>query len=115
VISDGGFTFSQQSNWNASGTVKNVYFISGYTSTTPCPSSKNISVGNATNFNSFVNVFFYTPCNIDLANQNNFIGQALAGTALIANKFTMTYKAVLVPGQGTVSGFSQDIAYVREI
>ncbi len=47
--------------------------------------------------------------------QNNFIGQALAGTATIGNQFTMTYKAVLVPGQGTVSGFSQDIAYVREI
>jgi len=115
VISDGGFTFNNQSNWNASGTVKNAYFISGYTSTTPCPSSKNISVGNNTNFNSFVNVFFYTPCSATLANQNNFIGQALAGTALIANKFTMTYKAVLVPGQGTVSGFNQDIAYVREI
>jgi 2,3-bisphosphoglycerate-independent phosphoglycerate mutase len=46
---------------------------------------------------------------------NNFIGQALAGTANISNQFTMTYKAVLVPGQGTVTGFTQDIAYVREI
>ena len=86
MISDGGFTFNQQSNWNASGTVKNAYFISGYTSTTPCPSTKNISVGNNTNFNSFVNVFFYTPCTATLANQNNFIGQALAGTALIAQQ-----------------------------
>ena len=82
MISDGGFTFSQQSNWNASAPVKNVYFISGYTSTTPCPSTKNISVGNNTNFNAFVNVFFYTPCTANMANQNNFIGQVLAGTAL---------------------------------
>ena len=32
IISDGGFTFSQQSNWNGmSAPIKNVYFISGYT------------------------------------------------------------------------------------
>jgi Tfp pilus assembly protein PilX len=115
VISDGAFTFSQHSDWNGSSTVKSVYFISGYTSTTPCPSTKNIAVGNNTNFNAFVNVFFYTPCTATLDNTNNFIGQALAGTANIGNQFTMTYKPVLVPGQGTVTGFSQDIAYVREI
>ena len=62
VISDGGFTFSQMSNWKGTSTpVKNVYFISGYTAAA-CTGTKDITVGNNTNFDAFTNVFFYTPC-----------------------------------------------------
>jgi hypothetical protein len=115
VISDGGFTFSQMSNWKGvSAPVKNVYFISGYTAAA-CTGTKNITVGNNTNFDAFTNVFFYTPCTANMNNTNNFSGQVLAANVTIGNQFTMTFQPVLVPAQGTVTGFTQDIAYIREV
>ena len=115
IVSDGGFDLSRQSNWNGtSSPIKNVYFISGYTAAA-CTGTKNITVGNNTNFDAFTNVFFYTPCTANMNNTNSFSGQVLAATVTIGNQFTMTFQPVLVPGQGTVTGFSQDIAYIREV
>jgi Tfp pilus assembly protein PilX len=115
VVSDGSFAFSQQSHWNGtSAPIKNVYFISGYTAAA-CTGTKNITVGNNTNFDAFTNVFFYTPCTATMNNTNNFSGQVLAANVTIGNQFTMTFQPVLVPGQGTVTGFSQDLAYIREV
>ena len=76
--------------------------------------SKNISVANNTNFNAYVDVFFYTPCSASLANQNAFAGQEMATNLTMANNFEMNYRPVLVPGAGEITGFKQDIAYVRE-
>lgn len=115
IINDGGFSLSQRSNWNGtSSPIKNVYFISPY-SAAACTGTKDISVSNNTNFDSFTNVFFYTPCTATMANTNAFAGQVLAGTVSIANQFLMTFKPVLVPGYGDVVGFEQSISYVREV
>ena len=97
-----------------SAPVKNVYFISGYTAAA-CTGTKNITVGNNTNFDAFTNAFFYTPCTANMNNTNNFAGQVLAANVTIGNQFTMTFQPVLVPGQGTVTGFQQDLAYIREV
>jgi hypothetical protein len=72
-------------------------------------------VGNNTNFDAFVNVFFYTPCTANMSNQNNWKGQVMATNVTIANNYTMTYTPVLVPGQTGITGFKQDIAYMREV
>ena len=48
-------------------------------------------------------------------NTNNFNGQVLAANFTIGNQFTMTFQPVLVSAQGAVTGFSQDIAYFREV
>jgi Tfp pilus assembly protein PilX len=114
ILSDGGFAFSQQSDWNGtSGTIKNIHFISVY-STTCSGTQKDISVGNNTNFNSFTNVSFYTPCRATMSNTNAFSGQVLSKDVSIGNNFTMTYKPVLVPGITGVTGFKQDISYIHE-
>ena len=114
VLSDGGFNFSQRSNWNGtSGSIKNLHFISVY-SDTCSGSTKDIMVGNNTNFNSFTNVFFYTPCSATLNNQNAFTGQVMSKTVTIGNQFKMAYKPVLVPGITGVTGFKQDISYIHE-
>ncbi len=75
---------------------------------------EGLTVGNNTNFNSFVDVFFYTPCSATMQNQNAFAGQVMATNVSIENNFEMNYKPVLVPGSGEITGFKQDIAYVRE-
>jgi hypothetical protein len=114
ILSDGGFNFSQRSTWNgASGSIKNLHFISVYSAT--CASStKDITVGNNTTFNSWTNVSFYTPCKATMNNQNSFAGQVLAKDVTIGNLFKMSYKPVLVPGITGVTGFKQDISYIHE-
>ncbi len=78
ILIDGGFNFSQQSNWNGTtGTIKHIHFISVY-SATCSGTTKDISVGNNTNFNTFTNVSFYTPCLATMSNQNAFSGQVLS-------------------------------------
>lgn len=113
VISNGGFTFAQRSNWNGTGGVtKLLHFISTWPGGT-C-AGKDISVGNNANFNSQTNVFFYTPCTATMANSNSFAGQVMATNVSIENNFEMTYKPVLVPGITGITGFKQDIAYIHE-
>lgn len=114
ILNDGGFNFSQQSNWNGTtGSIKHIHFISVYSAT--CSSTtKDISVGNNTNFNSFTNVSFYTPCAATMSNTNAFSGQVLSKDITIGNNFKMTYKPVLVPGITGVTGFKQDISYIHE-
>jgi hypothetical protein len=117
ILSDGGFAFNQQSNWNGTtGTVKHVHFISVYSTTCPgtTPPGKDITVGQNTNFNTYTNVSFYTPCAASMSNQNAFSGQVLSKDITIGNNFKMTYKPVLVPGITGITGFKQDIAYIHE-
>jgi hypothetical protein len=74
----------------------------------------DISVGNNSNFNSLVTVGLYTPCTAHMSNQNAFYGQVIGGSVDISNNWTMIYKAIVVPG-ALVTGFTEDIAYIREI
>jgi hypothetical protein len=116
IITDWGVNLAQTSDWNGASTNKSLFFISTWPSN-GCPSgsaNKDISTGNNTNFNSFVQVSFYTPCTASMNNQNNYYGQVLGGSVSIGNNYTMTYRPVLVPGYGTVTSFREDIAYVRE-
>jgi hypothetical protein len=114
IISDGGFNFSQRSTWNGtSGSIKSIHFVSVY-SATCSGTTKDISVGNNTSFNSYTNVSFYTPCKATMNNQNAFAGQVLAKDVTIGNNFKMSYKPVLVPGITGVTGFKQDISYIHE-
>src|SRR4029077_17532615 len=100
----------------ASSATKSIFFISTWPGPSPCPSpsTKDLSVGNNTSFNSNTQVFFYTPCTANMSNQNNYYGQVMGGNVAIANNYTMTFRPVLVPGYGTITSYREDIAYVRE-
>jgi hypothetical protein len=114
ILNDGGVNLTQQSNWNGTtGSVKHIHFISVY-SATCSGTTKDITVSNNTNFNSFTDVSFYTPCTATMSNQNAFSGQVLSKDVTIGNNFKMTYKPVLVPGITGVTGFKQDISYIHE-
>jgi hypothetical protein len=114
ILSDGGFNLTQQSNWNGTtGSIKAIHFISVY-SAAACTGTKDITVSNNTNFNSFTNVSFYTPCAASMNNTNAFSGQVLSKDITIGNNFKMGYKPVLVPGITGVTGFKQDISYIHE-
>jgi hypothetical protein len=118
IITDWGIDLSQKSTWNAASATKSIFFISSWPAPSPCPSgtsSKDVSTGNNTNFNSNTQVFFYTPCAANMNNQNNYYGQVMGGTVSIGNNYTMTFRPVFVPGYGDVTSFREDIAYVREV
>jgi hypothetical protein len=120
IITDWGVTLAEQSTWNGAAATESIFFISTWPApVTGCPasgsSSKDITVGNKTTFNSNTQVFFYTPCAANMSNQNNYYGQVIGGTVAIGNNYTMTFRPVLVPGYGTITSFREDIAYVREV
>jgi Tfp pilus assembly protein PilX len=121
IIPDGSINLSSQSTWTGVGGTQPLYFESPYPATgspvcvaagtTP---STNVSVGNNTNFSS-VAVFSYSPCTVTLSNNNTaYPGQAIGGTVVVGNNFTMSYTPTKTPGL-LVSGFNQDISYIREV
>jgi hypothetical protein len=120
IVSDWGFDLNNRNTWTgSSGTIKRLHFIS-VAPAASCPdralsTTKDIQVGNFANFNTQVNVSFYTPCKAWMANQNAFTGQVLAANVDVSNNFRMNYKPVLVPGVTGITGFKQDISYVREV
>ena len=117
VISDWGFDLSLRSNWNGTaGDVKHMHFISvapgGVVPDRHGDEGRDRRQQHELQY--FVDVFFYTPCSATMRNQNAFAGQVMATDVSIENNFEMNYKPVLVPGSGEITGFKQDIAYVRE-
>lgn len=115
IVTDGGITLKQRSNWNGSGETK-LYFMSAWpeSGVPTCP-TQDVYLGNNTSFNSAVRAFVYSPCTASMLNNNSaFQGQVIGNTVVIGNLFSMTYKPILVPG-AQIIGFNEDIAYIREI
>jgi Tfp pilus assembly protein PilX len=111
IVSNGPISLSQQSTWTGVGANREMHLFVPWG--TSCPTG-DISVGNNTNFNSLISLSIYTPCTAHMSNQQAFHGQVIGGSVDIANNWTMAYQAVKLPGT-TVSGFNEDIAYIREI
>lgn len=115
IVTDGSLTIVNRSTWTGSGSKRKLYLIDAYRSGLNCASGLyNISASNNTNFVN-TDVFAYSPCTVNWANQNAVSGQVLGGTVNINNQFTMNYVPVKVPGAGEITGFNEDIAYIREV
>jgi Tfp pilus assembly protein PilX len=119
IITNGSISFGSQSNWNGTGTAqRKMFLIVPWGQQGPCAASgadyHDITVGNNSNFNSLVAVGLYTPCTAHMSNTNAFYGQVVAGKADIGNNWNMNYRPVVIPG-ALVTGFSEDVAYIREI
>jgi hypothetical protein len=114
IVTDGGVTMSQKSDWNGITSTRNLFLISTAPAAS-CTGSKDILVSNNTTFNNLVQAFVYTPCAVTMSNSNTFAGQIMGGTVTVGNLFVMNYRPVLVPGASNVSGFDENIAYIREV
>jgi hypothetical protein len=115
IVTRGAITLSQRSTWNGATSVRKLFFLSAYpdAGAASCP-TQDITVGNNTSFNAFTNVSVYTPCTATMNNNNSqFYGQVIGATLSIGNLFSMTYRPVLIPG-ADITGFRQDVAYIRE-
>jgi hypothetical protein len=96
--------------------------VPGFTRTTPCPSPFNtsgaydIALSNQTIFKN-VEVFFYTPCNVNAQNNQGMSGQVYAGgTANIGNNFQLSYVPIPFPNASTeIVGYSVSPVFLREV
>ena len=127
---DGGFTMENKTDWCGSnlcgdgGTTRNLELLVGYDPTHICTdppdTGYNISMGNNNNFwNS--HVVLYTQCAIFAANNGklepsaSFEGQILGGTVDMDQNFAMRWEPIEIPGVSPITGFDQDVVYVREV
>lgn len=117
IVSNGGFSFSQQSNWKGSGGTRSLHLVSAWpdVGSPTCP-TQDIKILNNNNFDpATLAVSIYTPCTATLENNNaSFNGQVIATDVNITNRFSMNYSPVLIPG-ARIAGFKQDVAYLREV
>jgi hypothetical protein len=113
IITNGGIAFSQKSTWTGVGGNRKMFLMVPWQQNGACPTG-DVTVGNNTNFNSLVSVGLYTPCTAHMSNQNAFYGQVVGRSVDIGNNWSMNFRPIVFPG-AHVSGFTQDVAYIREI
>jgi hypothetical protein len=113
LISNGSITLSQRSTWTGAGGSRKMFLMVPWQQNGACPTG-DVTVGNNTNFNSLISVGLYTPCTAHMSNQNAFYGQVVGRSVDIGNNWNMNFRPVIFPG-AHVSGFIQDVAYIREI
>jgi hypothetical protein len=113
LISNGSINLTQRSTWTGVGGSRKMFLMVPWQQNGACPTG-DVTVGNNTNFNSLVSVGLYTPCTAHMSNQNAFYGQVVGRTVDIGNNWNMNFRPVIFPG-AHVSGFTQDVAYIREI
>jgi Tfp pilus assembly protein PilX len=113
IISNGPITLQQRSTWTSSTPGRKIHLIVPWPQT--CVNGNpGVSVGNNTGFSSNVAVGIYTPCTATMGNQNAFYGQVVGGVVSISNNWSMIYRPIVIPG-AHVNGFTEDIAYIREV
>jgi len=119
ILTDCGISMSGNAKFQSVGGNHALYLIS--VSGTSCPSgSKDITTSNLSEFKNLVapdrlDVFIYSPSTVTLANQTAFNGQVYGTPISITNQVTLNYIPVFVPGLTTVTGFRQNIQYLREV
>ena len=129
IFTDGRILLNSKNTFTKTGGDGNLFFISGYrpnVTPTSCPTpaqtyypttSYDIRFNNNPDYVN-LKVSFYTPGAIIFNNQtksNGFTGQILGGQVCSSNNFAMSYTSVPAPGVSPISGFGQDVLWVREI
>jgi len=135
VFSTGGFTMQNSTSWKStSATPHNLYFIvptceTGSGGSSSCPSgqipttcssgSPGITLQNNTSFDpTTIDVFFYTPCTMSVANATTGYGQIYAGVVNEQNNFTTYFVPMFVPslsGGGSTQSVQASVVFERQV
>jgi hypothetical protein len=122
VITEGSICTTNLNTFQAAGGVRSLMFIvrNGSPTSSTCTDGSSISISNLTNFNDLsgsnqLNTFLYSPRQINLSNNSGFTGQAYGSPVNAVNQTTVNYVPVFVPGLTTITGFRQNVQYIREV
>jgi hypothetical protein len=122
ILTDGSITMSNHPTWQSVGGDHALYLISVNSVAGSCTggTSKNITTSNQTEFKNLaspnrLDVFMYTSGTVSLSNLSAMNGQVYGCPVNAANQTTLNYVPVFVPGLTTVTGFRQNVQYVREV
>jgi cytoskeletal protein CcmA (bactofilin family) len=122
IITDGSITMTQRNTFQAVGGDRSLYLISANATEGQCAggTTKNISTSNQTEFRNLaspdrLDVFIYTPGTVSLSNLSAMNGQVYGCPVTVTNQTTLNYLPVFVPGLTTVTGFRQNVQYIREV
>lgn len=120
VLADCGISMSNHPIFQSVGGNHALFLIAVSGTTCSAAGGKAISTSNQVEFNNLVapnrlDVFIYTPSTVTLANLNAMNGQIYGAPVTASNQTTLNYVPVFVPGLTTVTGFRQNVQYLREI
>jgi hypothetical protein len=122
ILTDGSITMSQHPVWQSVSGNHALYLVSVNATAGVCTggTSKNITTSNQTEFNNLaspdrLDVFMYTSGTINMSNQSAMNGQVYGCPVNVTNQTTLNYVPVFVPGLTEVTGFRQNIQYIREV
>ncbi|MBA3729161.1 MAG: hypothetical protein H0W94_08195, partial [Actinobacteria bacterium] len=121
ILTDGSITMQNHPTWQSVGGNHSLYLISVNSAAGVCTSTgKNITTSNQTEFKNLaspdrLDVFIYTSGTVSMSNLSAMNGQVYGCPVNVANQTTLNYVPVFVPGLTTVTGFRQNIQYIREV
>jgi hypothetical protein len=122
IITDGSITMRQRNTFQAVSGDRSLYLISTNSTAGQCAggTTKNISTSNQTEFLNLaspnrLDVFIYTSGTVSLSNLSAMNGQVFGCPVNVTNQTTLNYVPVFVPGLTTVTGFRQNVQYIREV
>jgi cytoskeletal protein CcmA (bactofilin family)/Flp pilus assembly pilin Flp len=122
IITEGSICTTNLNTFQAAGGVRNLMFIvrNGSPTSSACADGSSISISNLTNFNDLsgsnqLNTFLYSPRQINLSNNSGLTGQVYGSPVNAVNQTTVNFVPVFVPGLTTVTGFRQNVQYIREV
>jgi hypothetical protein len=117
IITDGSIATANNTKFQAvGGGPYNLFMIVPYNSALDCSDGDHdIYINNNTLFQN-VKILLYSRCTVTLANNNSGQGgQIFGGNVDITNLYNLHFFPILIPGAGDVSGYTMDIAFMREI
>ncbi|HLX87226.1 MAG TPA: hypothetical protein VKR22_02020 [Acidimicrobiales bacterium] len=118
LVSTGGFAMTNNNTWQSDGTTTRLLYFIVPSPETCVAGLPGISMANNTTFTSTVNVLFYTPCTVSIANNNAGYGQIYAGQVSASNNYTQHYVPVPSPaatGGGTYTVLVASLQFEREV
>ena len=115
IFTDGEITTVNNTSWQSGNSNwYNLYLI--VESTASCSGTDGrITMSNLTTFDKEY-FFVYSPCTSSFANNNSSgRGQIYGNFVTLTNNLSFTFHAMLVPGSGEITGYQNDVQFVREV
>jgi cytoskeletal protein CcmA (bactofilin family)/uncharacterized Tic20 family protein len=120
ILTDCGITMTNHPVFESVNGNHSLFLVSTGTSSSCSGGSKAITTSNQVDFLNLaspnrLDVFIYSVGQVTLANLNAMNGQVYGQPVTASNQTTINYVPVYVPGITTVTGFRQNVQYIREI